>query len=137
VLAAGGVFALVVGALVLREGEVATLTTLDAAGRPLESELWIVEPEGALFLRAGSEHEHWLEHVRAAPEAVLERAGRERRVRAVPSDDPQVRAAVNRAMAEKYGLLDRLWGALRDPSRSVPVRLDPIDGAPAGGGGGP
>jgi hypothetical protein len=39
-------------------------------------------------------------------------------------DDPEVRGAVNRAMAAKYGLADRLASSVWNPQKSVPVHLD-------------
>jgi hypothetical protein len=37
-----------------------------------------------------------------------------------------VREAVNAAMRRKYGWVDRALVLLRDHSRAVPVRLDPL-----------
>ena len=63
------------------------------------------------------------------PGKVLRRAIERDEVRSVfeatPSEDPALRARVNRAMAEKYGLADRLWALLSDRRLSVPIRLDP------------
>jgi hypothetical protein len=122
--------AVVVGVGWIDEPEVVTLTTYDARDHARETDLWIVEIEGKRYLRADLPGVQWLARLRANPEAELQRDGAHERVRAVPVDDPAVRAAVGRAMAAKYGLLDRLVGALRDEGRAVPVLLEPLPAPP-------
>jgi hypothetical protein len=41
------------------------------------------------------------------------------------AESAEVREGVNRAMAAKYGVADRLLAQLLDPARSIPVRLVP------------
>jgi hypothetical protein len=111
------------------EGEVVQLTTFDAGDREHETDLWIVDVDGRLYVRADLPGADWLERLRAKPEAELRRNGDHERVRAAPVDDPEVRAAVERAMAAKYGLLDRLVGVIRDEAKAVTVRIEPIASA--------
>ena len=49
--------------------------------------------------------------------------------RAVPVDGDETAAAVNRAMAEKYGATDRFYSRLFPRERAVVVRLDPVEGS--------
>jgi hypothetical protein len=122
--------AVAIGAGWLKEGEVVQLTTYDARAHEHETELWIVDVDGRLYLRADLPGAGWLDRLRANPEAELRRDGTRERVRAVPVDDPALRDAVGRAMAAKYGLVDRLFGAIRDEDRAVPVLLEPVPAEP-------
>jgi hypothetical protein len=108
------------------EGEVVNLSTVDARGAQFETQLWIIEQDGQLYLRAGRPAAHWLARLRAHPEVRIERGGTTHAYRAVPVDDPATREAVNRGMAEKYGQADRLIARIFDHSRSVPIRLEPL-----------
>ena len=129
------VFVLIAGALLIEEGEVVNLTTRDAASHTLETQLWIVDLDGSEYLRAGRAEAHWLERIRSRPEVVLMRAGVGSERVAVPLEDPQLRARVNRAMREKYGASERFFWLLRDLEASVPIRLDSAPGTAASGGG--
>ena len=40
-------------------------------------------------------------------------------------DDPRVRALLKQAMADKYGLADRIWGLVRS-SDPVAIRIQPV-----------
>jgi hypothetical protein len=112
--------------LLSESGEVVVLRTLDAAGEPHETRLWVVEYYGAEWLRAGEAESGWFRRLSANPGVVLVRNGRERSFRAVPVRDPATLDRINALMNEKYGLPDTLIGAaLRDDGASVPVRLDP------------
>ena len=110
----------------VEEGEVATLVTYDSREHHFDTNLWIVDVEGRAYVRAADPETDWLERVRARPEIRLRRDGTDSRVRAVPSDDPTVQEAVNRAMRRKYGSVDRVVSWVRDRSRCVPVWLVPI-----------
>ena len=120
--------AFVVGALLIDEGEVVTLTSRDAGGRSYETQLWIVQVEGASYLRANSPHSDWLARARLAPAVELERGDAVGHWRLVPESDPELRRRVNRAMAEKYRLSDRLLVQLFDSAEMVPLRLEPAEG---------
>lgn len=115
-----------VGSAWIDEGEVVELTTFDARDHPHATELWIVDVGGRRFLRADLPGAAWLARLRARPEGELRRDDQSLRVRALPVEDAAVREAVERAMAEKYGLLDRLVGVLRDDDRAVPVVVEPL-----------
>ncbi|HYB12197.1 MAG TPA: hypothetical protein VEG67_01930 [Myxococcota bacterium] len=108
------------------EGEVVNLSTVDSSGAQFETQLWIIEQGGQLYLRAGRPAARWLARLRAHPEVKIERAGTTQRYRAVPLEDPSTREAVNRGMAEKYGQADRLIGRIFDRDQTVPIRLEPL-----------
>lgn len=108
-------------------GEVVVLSTTDSQNAVHETRLWIVEHDGALWLRAGVPTSSWFQRLRAEPEVTLERAGVRRRYRALPSEDAAVRDRIHARLAEKYGWADRLIGMMRDGSASVPVRLESLE----------
>jgi hypothetical protein len=114
-----------IGSAWIDEGEVVQLTTYDAHANRHETDLWIVDVDGRRYVRADLPGADWLERLHARPEALLQRDGVEERVTARFVDDPAVREAVARAMAEKYGLLDQLTGVLRNEEVVVPVDLEP------------
>jgi len=120
-----GVVAVVLATIWVEEGEVVTLVTFDSREHAIHTDLWIVDIEGRSYVRAADAETDWLERLLARPEVQLRRNGMVTRVRGVPSDDPAVREAVNRAMRRKYGSVDRVVAWARDHSRCVPVRLEP------------
>jgi hypothetical protein len=122
----GGV---VLGVLLVDEGEVVTLYTQDSEGERYETQLWVVDREGELYVRAHFSRAHWLARIRNHPEVEVRRGESRQTLRATPVEDPELKRAVNRAMAEKYGLADRLASAVWDPKWSVPVHLQ-RDSAP-------
>jgi hypothetical protein len=108
------------------EGEVATLAITDAQARVFEKKLWIVDLEGAVYVRSGAADDHWLERLEGRPQARLDRNGGSVSVRGTAVADPAVWDAVNRAMSRKYGRFDRVLRWLHGPAGFVPVRLDPV-----------
>jgi hypothetical protein len=116
-------------ALVAPEGECVTLHTVDDQGRGYESTLWVVDLPGAgVHLRSGDPASHWLARLTLHPLVELERGGESGHYRAVVLSDEAARHAVNEAMAGKYGAADRFVRRFVDVERSVPVRLEPIEG---------
>lgn len=120
------VVAVALATICVDEGEVAKLVTFDNRQQAFETELWIVDIEGRTYVRAADSESDWLERLLAHPELQLRRNDSVSRVRGVPSDDPALREAVNEAMRSKYGSVDRVVGWVRDRSRCVPVRLEPL-----------
>jgi hypothetical protein len=113
--------------------EVAVLRTTDAGGIVHETKLWVVDVDGATWVRVAHPARAWFERLRANPDVELVRSGVARPYRAVAMQDPGVRERVDAAFAAKYGVTDWWYGLLvrRDP---VPVRLDPIAGPREAGG---
>ena len=110
----------------VEEGEVATLVTFESGEHAVHTDLWIVDVEGRTYVRAADAETDWLERLLGRPEVELRRNGVASRVHGMPSDVPAVREVVNRAMRRKYGSVDRVVSWVRDRSRCVPVRLEPL-----------
>jgi hypothetical protein len=118
---------LIAGFLLIDEGELVTVHTRGPDGREFETQLWVIEEEGEFYLRAHYAGAKWLARIRQHPEVELSRGKARNAFIARPLDDPQLRDAVNQAMAAKYGLADRLASALWSPEKSIPVHLDRND----------
>ena len=109
-----------------RGEEIVTLTTFEIHGVAVETRLWVVESEGATWLRAGVPTSGWLRRIEQRPEVEVERAGRRSRYRAVPVREPEARDRIHSLMRAKYGFADRWISLIRDSRASVAVRLEPI-----------
>jgi hypothetical protein len=105
-------------------GEVVVLRTRDAAGATRETRLWVVEHEGASWLRAGNADTGWYRRLLAEPEVVVERGGTARAYRAVPI--LEARDAINEQMQQKYGIADSFLSSFFRRPAKIPVRLDPL-----------
>jgi hypothetical protein len=121
-IVAGG---LVIGAVVVDEGEVVTLVTLDESSREHSTQLWIVDIDRQPYLRASAPDARWLARIEAKPEVILHRGGEVRNYLAVPDRDGTSLDSLNRAMETKYGFADQLWSQILDRKAGVPIRLDP------------
>jgi hypothetical protein len=110
------------------KGEVIRLITEDEAGEQRVTELWIATLDGQEYIRASDPDAHWLARLQSTGPARIERDGETVEIETIVDDDPRIRAQLNGAMSEKYGLADRLWGMLGDRSASIPIRLDPAEG---------
>ncbi|MCP4004858.1 MAG: nitroreductase family deazaflavin-dependent oxidoreductase [bacterium] len=107
-------------------GEVVTLRTVQADGNAADTRLWIVEDQGALWLRAGQPNSGWYARLRAHPQVWLTRDGVTHRFRAVGVEDPAMRDRIHELMTKKYPVAEALIKLIRDGDASIPVRLDPI-----------
>ena len=87
--------------------------------------MWFVEPDGELWLEAGSPANPWFEDLGRDPRLHLRADGREGDYLAERRDDAEFRARIRALLAEKYGLRDRWIGLFVDQSRSLVVRLVP------------
>jgi general stress protein 26 len=125
----GGVAVLVVllvaGYLAMVEsGEVVVLETRDAAG-PHHTRVWVVDRDGAAWLRTGNPKNPWLARLRANPEVTVTRGGESRAYLAVLVEDEATREQINALELEKYGLSEKLLRLMIDTSHTTPIRLDP------------
>ena len=107
-------------------GEVVVLRSFDAEGGAAETRLWIVDHDGAEWLRAGNPDSSWLVRLRAQPEVEVERGGQTRRLRCLP--EPAQAETINRLMAQKYGWSDAYIGLFASREAVVPIRLVPPEG---------
>ncbi len=113
--------------LASESGEVLVLETLDAAGEPHQTRIWVVEEAGALWVRGGPDS-GWVQRLLDNPEVRAERADHQAPFLAVPQRDHAARERVNTLMRDKYGLADRFIAlTMGDTDRegSLPIRLDP------------
>jgi hypothetical protein len=117
------VVVLVLQGIASESGEVVVLSTVDAAGAPQETRLWIVDHQGAAWLRAGSSGAGWYARLREQPRIHVERDGVDTPYQATPV--PEATIEINRLMAAKYGWADRFVGLLFSRDDAVAVRLDP------------
>ena len=108
--------------------EVVTVHSKRQDGSVKKTRLWIAENAGQLWLRAGVPNEAWLEHIAREPVIGLERNGTVTSYRAVPSTDTGERDRVHALMRDRYGFNDRLISMIRDGSKSIAVRLEPVEG---------
>jgi hypothetical protein len=123
---AAAALALALFYVVLAEsGEVVVLETRDAAGAH-ETRLWVVDHEGAAWLRTGDPTSPWLARLRANPEVAVTRNGERREHRAVVVDDPVTRERINALVLAKYGWRESVLRAMgMGPDGTTPIRLDP------------
>jgi hypothetical protein len=119
-----GVLAIVALGLWLDDGEILTLETTDPSGQVFETELWVVELQGVLYVR-GVRGSRWVQRVRTHPEVTVVRGGDERIYHARSSHDPDTVARVDAAMASKYGYADGLFGRLFEEGSRIVIRLSP------------
>ena len=129
-LALGIALALVVGLaaitwLALETGGVAIVETRAEDGSVRATHVWFVEPEGELWLEAGSPKNRWFADLGRDPRVTLRADGRARACVAERRDDAESRARIRALLREKYGLRDRWIGLFVDQSKSLVVRLVP------------
>lgn len=129
-LALGVAVALVVGFialtwLALESGDVAVVETRAEDGSTRATHVWFVEPDGELWLEAGSPENPWFADLGREPRLTLHADGRTGAYVAERSDDAESRARVRALLREKYGLRDRWIGLFVDQTRSLVVRLVP------------
>jgi hypothetical protein len=104
--------------------EVAVLRTRDASGAAHETKLWVVDLDGAAWVRVARPERQWFQRLRAEPEIeIIRHGGAPQRVRATPEPTAETKATLDRAFREKYGLVDWWYGVLLR-SNPIPVRLD-------------
>lgn len=119
---------LVLGALLLDEGEVVTLVT-EAGERTYSTQLWIVELDGREFIRANRGSARWLARLRANPAVQLRRTDEHGAAAelywAQAVENPDLKARVDAKIESKYRLADRVWGRFAHRGRSQVIELLP------------
>jgi len=105
-------------------GEVVVLHAREADGTVVETRLWVVDLDGAQYLRVGGDGSGWFSRLSANPEIQVERAGVLGSYLAVPQPDRST--PVNELMRQKYSWRDAYIALLFGGREgSVPIRLDP------------
>ncbi len=110
-------------------GEVVEITTIDAAGAPHETRVWIVDSNGRAWIRSGSETSGWYTRLKQTPTLDVERDGRRTTFSAVA--DPAAIDSINALMREKYGWADAYIGAFFPRKHAIALRLEPLAADPA------
>jgi hypothetical protein len=111
--------------LALESGGVAIVETRASDGSIRSTHVWYAEPDGELWLEAGSPQNPWFEDLSRDPRLSFRAEGRASEYLARKFEDPATRARIRALLREKYGLRDLWVGLLVDSSRSLVVRLDP------------
>ncbi len=125
----GVLLVLVIGLLALERAaaervEVVELHTVDSAGEPVTTRLWIVDHEGTAYLRVGADGSGWYSRLTANPEIELTRGGQRMAYLAVPT--PALSDDINALMQQKYTWGDTFIGALVGHREgSIPIALKP------------
>ena len=104
--------------------EVAVLRTYSSDGHGHDTKLWVVDHQGQPWLRGARPTLRWLERIRENPRVELVRHGVITPYTATIDDAPESKHAVDEAMADKYGWVDR-WYEYVLHSNPVVIRLDP------------
>jgi len=107
-------------------GEVVILSTIDESGNTIDTRLWVVDHDGAQWVRAGQPEKGWFRRLEANSRVKLLREGSMTDRIAVPVRDQSIINNVNKVFSEKYGIADRIVALPGDASKRVPVRLDEI-----------
>ena len=125
----GGFLALVIvvfaGQMISSEtGEVVVLHSTNPAGEVETTRLWVVDFEGAQYLRETGGTSGWYTRLTANPAIRVERGGELADYTAVPQ--PEHSARINELMLDKYGFRDRYVGLLIGSREgAIPVMLEP------------
>ncbi len=104
---------------------VATVETLTEDGSLRSTHVWYVEPDGELWLEAGSPENGWFRDALENPALSFRAEQRSGRYRAQPLDGDDAHHRIRSLIRAKYGLRERWVGLLVDTSRSVAVQLVP------------
>jgi hypothetical protein len=107
----------------LESSGVAVLETQSADGSVRSTHVWYAEPDGELWVEAGTPENGWFVDVHEDPMVSFstpERSG-EYVAEKIPGDDTHLR--IRGLLREKYGFRDWWIGVLFDTSHSVAVRL--------------
>jgi hypothetical protein len=111
----------------LEAGGVAVVSTSRTEGGSRSTHVWYAEPDGELWLEAGTPENPWFQDAQRNPVLDFAAEGRSGRYTAQPIEDPSGHTRIRSLLREKYGLRDRWVGLLVDTSGSVAVRLVPME----------
>jgi hypothetical protein len=109
---------------VLESGGVAVVETRMPAGGVRSTHIWYVEPDGELWVEAGTPQNGWYLDAQVVPELHFRAEGRSVRCTARPIEDPGAHDRLRTLLREKYGFRDAWVGVLVDTSRSIALRLE-------------
>jgi len=110
--------------LALESGGVAVLETRADDGSTRSTHVWFVEPNGELWIEAGTPENGWYVDVQRDPLVSFSSAERSGEYIAERVEGPGAHDQIRALLGEKYGMRDWWIGLLFDTSRSVAVRLE-------------
>ncbi len=113
----------------LESGGVAIVETRAPDGSTRATHVWYAEPDGEIWLEAGTPEAAWFEDVRRSAAVTFTANGRSDEYEARPIADASGHIRIRALLREKYGFRDVWVGLLFDTSRSVAVRLTPAGSA--------
>lgn len=114
----------------LESGGVAVLETRAPDGSLRSTHVWFAEPEGEIWLEAGTPENSWYLDVQREPRVSFSSERRTGTFSARPVEEPAGHDRIRALLRQKYGVRDWWIDVLFDTSESVAVRL-----VPAGDGG--
>ncbi len=109
----------------LESGGVAVIETRNPQGGVRSTHVWYAEPDGSLWLEAGTPENPWFQDIQQNPELEFSTEGHSGSYIARVVDEPSGHGRIRTLLREKYGFRDRWVGLLVDTSRSVAVELSP------------
>ncbi len=109
----------------LESDGVAVIETLARDGSVRSTHVWYAEPDGELWIEAGTPENPWFEDLPRNATLTFTADRRSRPYTATPVDDAAGHARIRALLREKYGVRDWWVGLLVDTTRSVAVRLEP------------
>lgn len=109
----------------LESNGVVVVETEAPNGSIRSTRVWYVEPDGEIWLEAGSPDHPWYLDVQRVPVLTLTLDGRSTRYDARPDANPSAHRRIRSLIRDRYGFRDRWVNLLVDTSRSVAVRLIP------------
>ncbi len=107
----------------LESGGVAVIETRTPDDSVRSTHVWYTEPNGELWLEAGTPKNGWFLDVQENPDVRFQANGQSARYVARPVEDASGHDRIRSLIREKYGFRDRWIGLVVDTSRSVAVRL--------------
>jgi hypothetical protein len=107
--------------------ETVVITTYDDDGAAYSAKVWVVDYDGAVWVRVANPERAWYQRITGHPRMELERAGKLYHVEAHPDPSLEGRRKLDQAFRSKYGLTDWWYGVLLR-NNAVPIRLDVIEG---------
>ena len=107
----------------LESSGVAVLETRASDGSLRSTHVWFAEPDGELWLEAGTPENAWYLDVQRDPLVAFSSLERSGQYTARRVEDPGAHDQIRSLLRAKYGLRDGWIGLLFDTSRSVAVEL--------------
>ena len=106
--------------------EVVELHTVDEAGEPVTTRLWVVDDDGYQYLRVGADGSGWFTRLQDNEEFDLTRGEATHRYTAVLR--PEKSAHISALMQEKYTWGDSfIANVVGGRDGSIPIELHPLD----------